>query len=117
MNKIIEGIIIGGAGGASAGIVVAVFGTVKSYIVKKYKIKRIETWLKRVTQGPNVDEWRSTHAIASFNNLTEDMVRYLASCSKNIIRSSGEKEIWGYRGIARAENETGESKREQVQVL
>ncbi|WP_128755366.1 hypothetical protein [Aquimarina sediminis] len=38
--------------------------------------------------------WRSTRAIASHNNLTEDRVRYVCSNSKKVILSISEKELW-----------------------
>jgi hypothetical protein len=40
--------------------------------------------------------FRSTRAISSWNNFTEDRVRYLCSIDKRIYLSTGQKEdIWG----------------------
>lgn len=107
VDKIWEGIITGAAGGASAGAILAILKVCHEVILKKIQTKRIILWLEKVTKLEGAELWRSTHAISSYTNLTEDRVRYLCSESHRITRSSGEKETWGLTGVARDKSTTG----------
>ncbi|MBN3582139.1 hypothetical protein JYB64_07050 [Algoriphagus aestuarii] len=89
---ILESILIGGAGGAIAGITVKTI----QFINIEYKISRdkrkIYNWLKSNTSSQSGEKFRSTRAIASYNNLTEDRVRFICSLHPSIHLSTGENE-------------------------
>ena len=52
------------------------------------------------------EKWRSTRTIASYNNLTEDRVRYICSSDERIVLSTGEKEDrWGINKFTRPDND------------
>lgn len=106
-DKVWEGIITGAAGGASAGIILAILKGCHEAIQKKMRTRRITRWLEKVSEPEGAESWRSTHAIASYTNMTEDTVRYICSESDQIVRSSGEKETWGLAGVARKASTTG----------
>jgi len=106
-SKVWEGIITGAAGGASAGIILASLKALHEGHLKRRDIKRVVKWLEKVSEPEGSSPWRSTHAIASYTNLTEDRVRYVCSESDLIVRSSGERETWGLLGKARDESTTG----------
>jgi len=94
-SNIWEGIVVGASGGAIAGL--TVYGV--QYLHEKLRdareMRRVNTWLKENSSG---GRWRSTRAIASWTNLTEDRVQYLCSKSEEIKLSTGENEgMWGYR--------------------
>jgi len=56
------------------------------------------------------EAWRSTRAIASYNNLTEDRVRYICSSDERIVLSTGEKEDrWGITEFTRPDNDDQKS--------
>ncbi|CAD0006731.1 hypothetical protein [Flavobacterium salmonis] len=99
MNKItiIEGIIIGGVGGAIAGLVIWVAELIRQCILTSCHTSRVENWLKK----HSTPEWRSTRAIASHNNLTEDRIRFICSQSDKIklnsIDSNDSKELWKFK--------------------
>ena len=74
-----EGITIGATGGAVAGLILWLVGRLNEY-EKEWREKRlIYKWLDNVTKDNSNMPWRSTRAIASYNNLTEDRVCYLCS--------------------------------------
>ncbi len=106
-DKVWEGIITGAAGGASAGIILASLKALHEGHSKRRDLRRVLGWLKEVSAPEGSEPWRSTHAIASYTNLTEDRVRYVGSASEKIVRSSREKETWGLLGKARDESTTG----------
>lgn len=95
--NIIEGIIIGAVGGAIAGLVIWIAELIRQFILKIFHTKRVEDWLK----NNSTPEWRSTRAIASHNNLTEDRVRFICSQSDKIklnsIDSNDSKELWKFK--------------------
>jgi len=72
---------------------------IKLRIDRKDK-RKVYKWLDEFTDE-NEKRWRSTHAIASHTNLTEDRIRNICSKHKKIIRSDKQKEAWGIIGIAR----------------
>jgi hypothetical protein len=84
-----DGIIIGGAGGAIAGIVVWGIQAFKEFTIKEIHKKRVYNWLKKNIPDKNNNQFRSTRTIASFNNLTEDRVKYICSIHKKIHLSVG----------------------------
>jgi len=97
---VFQGIIIGASGGAIAGMTIWLMKELKDFILRKSRTKRIILWLnKEIDRGK--EPWRSTHAISSFNNLTENEVRVLCSRSKKICRSSKPSEVWGISGKSR----------------
>ena len=106
-DKVVEGIITGAAGGASAGIILASLKALHEGHLKRRDLKRVVGWLEKVSSPEGAEPWRSTHAIASYTNLTEDRVRYVCSSSEKIVRSSKKKESWGLLGKARDESTTG----------
>lgn len=57
--------------------------------------RRILNWLRENTPDSNGNYFRSTRTIASYNDLTEDRVRYLCSKDSRIYLSTGTQEdIW-----------------------
>ena len=75
------------------------------WLVKRFKTfresSRIYHWLDKVTSPKDGKRWRSTVAIASHTNLTEDRVRLLCRQHKMIVRSSKKNEVWGIKDNAR----------------
>lgn len=105
MNSIIEGIIIGSVGGAAAGLTVSLAGYCHRKTVKCIEKRRVYSWLRKNTKDKDGDRYRSTRAIASWNNLTEDRIRYICSLHCEIYPSTGEKEdMWGVYGISGREH-------------
>lgn len=95
MADIWDGILIGGAGGAIAGITVSLCRYGHTKILECLHKKRIYEWLKQNTSDEKGKQFRSTRAIASWINLTEDRVRYICSIHKKIFLSTGETEgLW-----------------------
>jgi hypothetical protein len=95
MNSVWDGILIGGAGGAIAGLTVYFVGYTHTKIVEWIHRKRVYSWLLRNTKDEVGEQYRSTRAIASWNNLTEDRTRYICSIHKRIYLSTGQKEgMW-----------------------
>lgn len=90
-----QSIAIGGAGGFVAGITVYLAKKIVNYFNNKCDSNKIYSWLKKNSQNNNGRGWESTRNIASFNNLTQDRVRFLCSISRKI-RSipNSENEIW-----------------------
>ncbi len=95
MADLWNGIVIGGAGGAIAGLTVSLVRYIHTKTVERIHKRRIYNWLNKNTSNENGNEYRSTRAIASWNNLTEDRVRYICSIHKKIYLSTGPKEdLW-----------------------
>lgn len=96
MPDISDGIIIGGAGGAVAGITVWVIQYIHKKVVENTEKRRVYGWLKNNTSDEPGNQFRSTRTIASWNNLTEDRVRYICSIHEKIFLSTGDKDdMWG----------------------
>jgi len=96
MKLIIEGIIIGGAGGASAGIMIFLIKLCYDKLIEKTHRQRIYNWLRNNSKDEAGHRFRSTRAISSWNNLPEDRTRYLCSIDKRIHLSTGPNEdMWG----------------------
>jgi hypothetical protein len=95
MADIWDGIIIGGAGGAIAGLTLSVVRYIHTNIAEYFHKRRVYNWLKENTSSEDGMKYRSTRTIASWNNLTEDRVRYICSIHKKIHLSTGPNEdIW-----------------------
>src|SRR5450759_1175428 len=96
MATIWDGIIIGGAGGTIAGVTVALTQYIHTKTVECIEKRRVYAWLVTNTSNEDGNQYRSTRAIASWNNLTEDRTRYICSIHEKIYLSTGEKEdMWG----------------------
>ena len=96
-----DGIIVGSAGGAIAGLAVWGINLLIEIINEKRHKKRIYDWLYKVTKQKD-EKWRTTRAISSYNNLTEDRVRYICSVHEKIVLSIGPQEDrWGIKEFTR----------------
>lgn len=94
-SSILEGIVVGASGGAIAGLTVYGVQYLHEKVREACEMRRVNAWLKENSVG---GQWRSTRAIASWTNLTEDRTQYLCSKSKEIKLSTGENEgLWGHR--------------------
>lgn len=107
---IVNGIVIGAAGGAIAGITVWLVQYLHDKITQKVEGLRIYNWLKKNTKNEPGFQFRSGRTIASWNNLTLERVRYICSTDKRIFLSTGEKEdMWGiYEHVPRSVYENKE---------
>ena len=91
-----QSVIIGGTGGAIAGITVFLVKNIVSEISYRIEAKSVNAWLKKTVSENR--RFRSTRAIASHNNLTIDRVRYICSRHENIYMSTGPNEdLWGIK--------------------
>jgi hypothetical protein len=94
MNSILEGITIGGAGGAIAGITIWIVKMIEKKSIEGIHKRRVYRWLREHTSKDG-DLFRSTRTIASWCNLTEERVRYICSIDKRIFLSTGkEGDMW-----------------------
>ena len=95
MNSIWDGVVIGGAGGAIAGVTVWLVQFLQTWWVKRRHKKRVYGWLRENTSDSDGDRFRSTRTLASWNDLTEDRIRHICSVHKKIYLSTGEQEdMW-----------------------
>jgi len=95
LNDIISTSVGGAAGGAVAGLVL--FGVQLAHLAftEWRDKKRVLKWMRAQAGAEAGWPYRSTRAIASFNNLTEDRVRFVCSRCEEIIMSRGDKEdLW-----------------------
>lgn len=100
--SIADGIVIGAAGGAIAGVTVSLAHWLHSLVIRSRHMRRVHDWLEANVQDEDGKRHRSTRAIASYNNLTEDRVRYICSHHTKIYFSTGpEEDMWGLYGIGR----------------
>ena len=108
MTTVLDGIVIGGAGGAIAGITVWLIQYLHEKVSRKLESNRVYKWLRENTTDKPGEQFRSGRAIASWNNLTQERVRYVCSADKRIFLSTGEKEdMWGiYEHVPRSVYET-----------
>jgi hypothetical protein len=111
-SDVINGIIVGATGGAVAGLLLWIIGRFNNYELQWREGRRIYKWLDKVTSGKEAKPWRSTKVIASYNNLTEDKVRFLCSHHNKIDLSTGENEMWAIKGKGRNKNSSGVVKKE-----
>jgi hypothetical protein len=95
MDEITKGILIGAGGTILSGLITYFFSPIPDLIVNHIESKRIYTWLKNNSSEQSGEIFRSTRAIASHCNLTEERVRSLCSSHKKIFLSTGQKEdMW-----------------------
>ena len=93
---ILDGVIIGGFGGAFAGSVVYLIQYLHQKIMDSSESKSIRDWLQ--DNSSKSEPWRSTRAIASWTNLPLDRVQYLCSRDELIKLTTGENEdLWALR--------------------
>ncbi|WP_454441485.1 hypothetical protein [Vibrio bathopelagicus] len=92
VTTIFDGIIIGGSGGAIGGLTVYLVQTIHKSIKEKTESKRVFNWLIENTSDEDGKKFRSTRAISSYTNLTEDRVRYICSTHEKIYLSTGKNE-------------------------
>ena len=94
-NSVLDGIIVGAAGGAIAGLMLWGVEYLHTKIVELGEKRRVYRWLKANTRNEDGREFRSTRAIASWTNLTEERARYICSIHPKIYLSTGPKEdLW-----------------------
>ena len=99
---VLDGVVIGAAGGAIAGLTVSLVSYIHRRVVESAHKKRVLKWLKANVKDENGERYHSTRTIASYNNLTEDRVRFICSHHDDIYLSTGKKEdMWGLYGIGR----------------
>lgn len=92
----VDGIIIGGAGGAIAGLTVWVTQLGQAWLLERRDRLRVYNWLRDQTADRTRKQFRSTRSIASWTNLTEDRVRYVCSIHPKVYLSTGDREdMWG----------------------
>lgn len=97
MTTLIDGIVIGAAGGSIAGLTVWGVQYLHDKVTKYVDCNRLYNWLKANTDADKkkAKEFRSTRAIASWNNLSEDRVRLLCSIDERIhLNTASDDEIW-----------------------
>lgn len=98
MATVVEGITVGAAGGALAGITVYVLQYIHQIISTALDKKTVHTWMNRNTSTAKSEQFRSTRSIASWTNLTVDRVQYICSQDERIALSVGDKEdMWVLR--------------------
>ncbi len=103
-TEIIDGVIIGGVGGAIAGLTVWGVTYGLEQILKCIEKKRVYKWLQENSEDIPGQRYRSTRVIASHNNLTLDRTRYICSIHKGIYLSTGQtEEMWGLYGRSHRE--------------
>ena len=91
-----QGIVIGAVGGAIAGLTVPISGWLVSYFRDIRDRRAVYKWLVNNTEEVAGKQFRSTRTIASYNNLTEDRIRFICSSHTEIFLSTGPKEdLWG----------------------
>ncbi len=97
LNDIISTSIGGAAGGAVAGIVIMAIQGLRAMWLDCRDAGRVFRWLKETT-AQSVYPWRSTRAIASYTNLTQDRVRFVCSQDERIkLSTKDDNEVWGLR--------------------
>ena len=96
--SIIDGIIIGGTGGAVAGLTVWVVQLLHSKYLDDCDKNRIFDWLSDPSKNQSDRSFRTTKAIASWTNLPMDRVRHICSIDGRIALSTGDQEdLWKVR--------------------
>ena len=91
-----ESVLIGVAGGSGAGLSIWIVRSAYDKAIECRDKCRIYKWLSQNTVDEDGKRFRSTRAIASWTNLTEDRVRYVCSIHKRIYLSTGSEEgMWG----------------------
>ena len=95
METMNDGIVIGAAGGAIAGLMLWLVNLLHQRGTEWQERRRIRRWLRANTSNEPGKRFRSTRAIACWTNLTEDRVRYLCSVDPLIFLSTGgQEDMW-----------------------
>jgi len=95
-----QGIVIGGSGGAIAGITLGLIRYLHTKYIEYYQKRKVYSWLKKEVEGGKHNK-STTKKIASFNNLTIDRARYICSLHNKIFLYHGiEDDLWGVEGIS-----------------
>ena len=95
MDQLWADIISTSFGGAFAGLSLYGVQLLHSLIRDKCDSDKVYSWMLEQSKIPNAKPFRSTRAIASYNNLTEDRVRYVCSHDDRIMLSTGkEEDMW-----------------------
>lgn len=93
---VLDGIVIGAAGGAIAGLTVWGTQRLREVRLERRDKRGVYEWLLKNTSDDAGKQFRSTRAIASWTNLTQDRVRYICSVHTDIFLSTGDREdMWG----------------------
>ena len=92
MNEVLQPIIIGGVGGSIAGITVWVVQHVHTKVVESIHKKRVYRWLDDNSGEGSQHTYRTTRAIASYNDLTLDRVCYICSSHPQVRLSTGDRD-------------------------
>ena len=93
--SVVDGVIVGAVGGTFAGVTVWLVQLAHTRVEEWMDKRRVYQWLLDNTSNEVGNEYRSTRAIASWNNLTEDRVRYICSIHERIYLSTGtETDMW-----------------------
>jgi hypothetical protein len=104
-EKVLEGVIIGGTGGFIAGISIWLIELIRKNILTNYHKRKVFEYLNQNTGMGNDNNWLTTRRLASFNNLTEDRIRYICSIHDKIVLDTSEenrdKEFWGVKSRVR----------------
>ena len=89
INDIISTTVGGAVGGAVAGL--ALYGVQQAHVwlVDKLDTKRVLGWMRNNAGEHRNWPFRTTRTIASYNNLTEDRVRYICSQCPDMSMSRG----------------------------
>ncbi|WP_236202081.1 hypothetical protein [Pseudomonas pseudonitroreducens] len=94
LDDIISTSVGGGVGGAAAGIVILLVQGSFATWRNCRDSRRVYSWLLK-NSDKEKEPFRSTRAIASYNNLTEDRVRFVCSHHDKIKLSTGTNEdLW-----------------------
>jgi hypothetical protein len=101
-NSILNSIIVGGTGGALAGLTVIFVQYVHGKCLERRDKKRIFDWMHiKISSDQKGIKYLSTRTVASYTNLTEDRVRYICSVHECIYLSTGEHEdMWGIKELS-----------------
>lgn len=93
--SVVNGIVVGAVGGTFAGITVWLVQLAHTKVDEWMDKRRVYQWLLDNTSNEDGKQYRSTRAIASWNNLTMDRARYICSVHEAIYLSAGtEEDMW-----------------------
>lgn len=91
---ILSGIVVGACGGFAAGIALSASQWLIKIIKERSDKKTLYNWLVKNSNNTEPD-FRSTRVLASYNNMTEDRVRYICCIHPLIHLSVGDKpDMW-----------------------
>jgi hypothetical protein len=65
MNDVLNGIIVGGAGGAIAGLALSLVNGIRSCTLQETHKRRVYNWLLENTSNEPGNQYRSTSAVSS----------------------------------------------------